>query len=368
MHELADRLRRSARHLSLVDTIASETYGEYARMREKLVAIPGYKKLARQLYYGQERRQMMLGDILLYILTGRGFWVAVEDVEGFRQFVRILLYTANLLLIQETLLSARPAERRRFLARLRSAKIGRFFASEKERREYEELMAFRGRITVREPRSLYKVMDSVLPRTPGMVLELIVYVQLLVKRLGYSVPLLVLQRLFRGQETLAPPDYLLLRPEGNVFGIEVGNGIGQFSLTQGKVDQINRFTQDTSIPVITATVPHLYRCAACDGWITFCDSVIERTAVGDIPSESMSALDCPQHGPNPCENAVYYGRLAANGKRLRYHYSHLTRNRYVQQVLRNEEVRRRKLLHYFPYVNGLERLSEIPVLPPPGRR
>ena len=53
MHELADRLRRSARHLSLVDTIASETYGEYARMREKLVAIPGYKKLARRSITGK---------------------------------------------------------------------------------------------------------------------------------------------------------------------------------------------------------------------------------------------------------------------------------------------------------------------------
>jgi hypothetical protein len=333
-------------------------------MRRKLVAIPGYRKLARQLYHGQDRRQMMLGDILLYILTGRGFWVAVEDVEAIRQFVRILLYTANLPLIQETLLSARTTERRRFLLRLRDAKIGRFFASNKEREDYEELIAFGGRITVKEPRHLYKVMDSLLPRTPGLVLELIVYVHLLVKRLGYSVPLLVLQRLFRGQENLAPPDYLLLRPGGDVFGIEVGSGIGQFSLTQGKVDQVNRFTQDTSIPVVTATVPHLYRCATCEGWITFCDSIIDRTALGNITGEWMSALDCPHFGATPCPNTVYYGRTEVGGKPLRHHYFHLARNRYVQRVLRNDEVRRAKLLHYFPHVRGLERLSEIPIQEP----
>jgi len=360
MRELAKRLRLSARHLTLVDKLATETFVEYAQMRRKLVAIPGYRRLARQLYHGQEKRQMMLGDILLYILTGRGYWVAVEDSEGFQQFIRILMYTANLLLIQETLLSARPKERRRFLKRFQSARLAHFFASDDERTAYSDLIAFGSRITVKEPRRLYKVMDSLLPRTPGLAIELIVYIQLLVKRLGYSVPLLVLQRLFRGQETLAPPDYLLLRPNGNVLGIEVGSGIGQFSLTPGKVDQVNWFTQDTSIPVVTATVPHLYRCATCDGWITFCDSVIERTARADIPGESMSALECPYFGSTPCNHTVYYGRLEPGGKPLRHHYYHLTGNRYVKNVLRKDESKRAKLLHYFPFIKGRERLPEIP--------
>ena len=73
----------------------------------------------------------------------------------------------------------------------------------------------------------------------------------------------------------------------------------------------------------------------------------------------MSALDCPRFGENPSEHTVYYGRIVAGGKMWRFHYSHLLENRYVQdRVLRTEANRRSKLLHYFPFVNGLERLKE----------
>jgi hypothetical protein len=202
MRELAKRLGLSATHLTLIDQFVAETFDEYARMRQKLVRIPGYTMLAEQLYNGQEQRQMMLGDILLYMLTGRGFWTAVRDVDGFKQFVSILMYIANLLLIQETLLSARPDERQEFLRRLEGAGLEHFFASGAERDAYRELMAFGQRITVREPRPLYKVMDSVLPRTPGIVIELLVYVHLLVRKLGYSVPLLILQDFFVGTRRL----------------------------------------------------------------------------------------------------------------------------------------------------------------------
>lgn len=361
MNELGERLEASARHLSTVDQCATAAFEEYARMREKLITIPGFDELANQLYNGQKGRQMMLGDILLYILTGRGYWTALGEPDRFKQFIRILLYVVNLLLIQETLLSARPAERKIFLRALRDANLERFFASDEERNLYDELIQYDGRITVREPRKLYKVMDSLLTRTPGIVYELIVYVHLLVRRLGYSVPLLVLQRLFRGSETLAPPDYLLLRPQGIVLGIEVGGGMGQFSLTQGKIDQVNRFTQDTSIAVITATAPHVYRCETCDGWILYCDTVIQRTADGEHQLQHMSALDCPRFA-EPCEHTVYYGQIEKNGKRRRHHYYHLLDNEYVQtRGLATENDRREKLLHYFPFVKGLERIAEVPL-------
>lgn len=363
MRELTERLKISATHLSLVDQFAAEVLDEYAEMRSRLTAVPGYVRLVEKLYHGQKNRQMILGDILLYMLTGRGFWTAVETRNGFKEFVSMLMYIANLLLIQETLLSARPKERRRFLRRLRAAKLEEFFASKDERHRYSELMSFDKRISVRgETRPLYKAMDSVLPRTPGLVYELLVYVHLLVRRLGYSVPLLILQRLFRGHDSLAPPDYLLLRPDGNIFGIEVGSGMGQFSLTAGKIEQVNRFSQDTSIPVLTVTVPDVYRCAACEGWITFCDTVIERTAEGEASLEKMSALECPRYGETPCEHTIYYGGIEPHGKRLRYHYRCAIGYSYVRSALRTEDHRRQRLLHYFPHVKGLERLAEAPPL------
>jgi hypothetical protein len=364
MKELSKRLALSAKHLSLVDQIAADVYPEYSEMKAKLKAIPGYRQLSKQLYLGQSRRQMILGDILLYILTGRGFWAASESDEGLREFIQIILYVANLLLIQETLLSARQNERREFLRRLARSRIKDFFADDEELDKYKRLLSYQGRITVREPRELYKVMDSVLPRTPGVVYELLIYVHLLVRRLGYSVPLLVLQRLFRGEESIAPPDYLLLRQNAAVFGIEVGGGMGQFSMTQGKIDQVNRFTQDTGIPVLTATVPHIYRCALCDGWITFCDTVIERVSSRGTYTDSMPAADCQYSSDKKlCPSTVYYGRLGPGQSPRRYHYYHLLNNQYVQRrALRSDADRKRKLIHYFPFVRGLERLEEIPTV------
>ncbi|MCJ7508289.1 MAG: hypothetical protein MUO85_06105, partial [candidate division Zixibacteria bacterium] len=258
------------------------------------------------------------------------------------------------LLIQEGILSVKMGERRLFLEILERENIDHFFEG-MERLTYEELMNYQGMITVREPRDLYKMMDSLLPKSIGTVIELITYTYLLTRRLGYVVPLLFIQRIFRGQVNLPPPDFLLIR-ENSVFGIEVGAGIGTYSLTQGKVDQVNSFSQDTGIPVLTVNVPHLYRCEHCKEWILFCDEVIEKATQGE-QSEVSSCVDCPNFSEGRCPYIIYYGQTGPRTKRFRYHYSHFIENRYVQETaLSTPEKRQSKLVHYFPYVHGLERL------------
>lgn len=361
MKDLARRIEISAQHLGLVDSILDEISTEYHQIREKLHATPVYKDMANQLYFGQAQRQMILGDLLLYILTGRGYWAATQSDQGFKDFIRIIMHTVNLLLTQESILSAKTTERRDFLDRLKTADLEHFFASEGERELYSELKAHEGRITVREPRHLYKVMDSLLPRTPGLVHELLVYVYLLNRRIGYAVPLLVIQRLFRGRECIAPPDFLLIRSAGDIFGIEVGGGMGQFSLTQGKIDQINLFSQDTSIPVLTATVPHIYRCETCERWVTFCDEVISRVASGETSQEYISCPACSRFQDGTCPDISYYGQTEIRGNRRRHHYYHYRDSDYVQATsLRSAGDKERKLIHYFPVIKGLERLTNQP--------
>jgi hypothetical protein len=359
--DLAHCIEISAQHLGLIDFILDEISQEYHQMRERLRTIPVYEDMAHQLYFGQKQRQMILGDLLLYILTGRGYWTATQSDEGFKSFIRVIMYIVNLLLIQESVLSAQTIERNAFLDRLEAANLEHFFASEGEQDLYTRLRAHDGRITVREPRDLYKVMDSLLPRTPGAAHELLAYIYLLNRRIGYVVPLLVIQRLFRGKECLAPPDFLLIRSGGDLFGVEVGSGMGQFSLTQGKIDQVNLFSQDTSIPVLTATIPHVYRCGTCERWITFCDQVVSAVADGETSQEYISCPSCPRFQGGACPDIIYYGQTEARGSPLRHHYAHYRDNEYVRtRSLRSADLVGRKLIQYLPVVKGLERLTSYP--------
>lgn len=354
MEEVYHRLQLSAAHLRAIDHIFANLDPLYHEMRDRLINLDAYSDIARQLYGGQEGRQMILSDLLVYILAGRGYWAATESEESFEDYIRAIMYIVNMLLIQESILSANVDERRHFLEALQQENIEHFFVGEEEM-TYQELIDYDGMITVREPRELYKMMDSLLPKSIGTVNELITYIHLIIRQLGYAVPLLFIQRIFRGRTNLPPPDFLLLK-ENSLFGIEVGTGIGRYSLTRGKIEQINSFTQDTGIPVLTATVPHLYRCADCNEWILFCDEVIERTAQGDV-SEVLSCEDCNEFSDGNCQYIIYYGQIEPNTDRYRYHYQHFIQNPYVQETsLSTPRQRRNKLIHYYPYVHGLERL------------
>jgi len=201
-------------------------------------------------------------------------------------------------------------------------------------------------------------MDSLLPRSLGTVNELLVYVYLLNRRIGYVAPLLFIQRLFRGVENVAPPDFLLIRSGGDIFGIEVGEGVGQFSLTPGKFEQVNRFSQDTSIPILTATAPHVYRCETCEEWITFCEEVVSKTSQGEATQQYISCPSCPRYDEDACPDIIYYGQIEVRGNRRRHHYRHYRDSEYVQsRSLRSPEITARKLIQYLPIVKGLDRLT-----------
>ena len=97
------------------------------------------------------------------------------------------------------------------------------------------------------------------------------------------------------------------------------------------------------------SVPHIYRCAECEGWITSCDTTIEWAAQGECGGELISALDCTHFGEKPSAHTVCYGRLEAGETPLRYHNTHVVDNEYVQEgALRTEEDRRRMLLPHSP--------------------
>ena len=357
MKEAAERLSISARHLSLVDEICAQVDGEYRAEKDITAALPGYRAIADQLYAGQSGRQMVLGDVLTYILAGRGYWAAGHEEETFRSYLEVIMHVVNLVLIQESILSSRISERREFLQRLRAAGIQGFFASEAEEQLYERLVQSEDQVRPGDP--LYKTMDSLLPKSAGVAIELLVFVYLLKRAIGYVLPLLFTQRIFRGAESFAPPDYLILRSGGQVIGVEVGGGLGIYGTpSRGKLQQVNRFVQDTSIPAVTASMPHMqYRCPTCSSWPLFCPEVIERVATSWGGDEShISCVDCPRYDDGRCEFILYKGQLEVGGDVRHYHYQHVRDMDYVvNRSLRSDADKRRKLVSYFPFVEGLER-------------
>jgi hypothetical protein len=356
MREATKRIQRTALQLTVTDRLLESVDKEYQNMRHKLLAVPSYQDFLNVLYDGQANRQMVLGDLFEYIITGRGYWLATEGEKRFKDYIRIVLYLVNLVLIQESVFSFRAPERTAILKKLREKEIEGFFASQEEKDLYKELEGYTGRISVTgETRRLYKIMDSITPKPIGVAIELIVYTYLLNRRIGYIVPLLLTQTLLGGRVSMAPPDYLLLPGHGKGLGIEVGGGMGQYSLQQGKIDQVNLFIQETGLPVATAGVPHIYRCETCQCWITFCDEVIERTAEGECTLESISCVDCPKFRKGRCQGIIYYGQTEVKGQRRRHHYYHFKSSDYVNQVgLAKDESRSSKLIQYFPVVKGLE--------------
>lgn len=358
MREAFERIRTTAQQLSITDSLLESTDKEYKAMRHKLLSVRSYPDFLNVLYQGQQGRQMILGDLFEYIVTGRGYWLADQGKRQFKDYKKILLYLINLVLIQESVFSFRNSERKTILKRLRNQGIEGLFGSQEESDSFKELEKYEGRISVTgHTRHLYKVMDSITPKPLGTAIELIVYLHLLNLNLGYIIPLLLNQRLFDGKKSMAPPDYLLLLGNSNSIGIEVGGGMGQFSLQQGKIEQANRFVGETGIPVVTAGVPHIYRCETCQCWITFCDEVIERTARGECKQEIISCQGCPNFANGKCKHVIYFGQTEIRGERRRHHYHHLLKEDYVQRIgLGSEEARESKLIHYFPTVKGLEHL------------
>lgn len=359
MRDLAERLSAASKHLSLIDETFSDLDENYGAILKNLENSPGFDRLLDGLYGGQSGRQMILSDLLSYILTGRGYWLATEPGEGFRNFIKIIMLVVNLLLRQESLLSSNPDIRRRLLEKLLAENIPHFFANEKEERKYRELIECEGEIlTVRHP--LYKVMDSMLPKSLGTVNELLVYAYLLNRSIGYVIPMLFIQRLFRHRTPIAPPDFLLVRPGHEIFGVEVGTGMGRMSIQQGKIDQVNLFTQETNIAVITAYIPNIYRCLICNYWIEYCPKIIERFSNGETETEYVQCVDCSEYDEGNCPYIIYDGRLKPGGDTRHYHYSHVRDNDYViESALKKETAIRKKLKQYFPTVSGFERLPKI---------
>jgi hypothetical protein len=361
MEKLLERINLSSKHLDIVNATL-QSYRPYAQASVKLRSVALFDQLLKEIYAGGKKggkdgygRQMILGDLLQYILTGRGYYFAVKGSEQMESFVRVIMHASNLLILMEDI-SVDVSLRNQLLDALASGIGNPFFESKEEGQAFQSLRAYNGVIVGNEGNEYDIFFDSILPKRVGEVPELLVYSNLIRKNYGYVVPLLQAQRLLGKGKYIIPPDFLLLRSKSEIFGLEVG---------YGKERQISSFSTVTSIPVFNVGIgspeqPQPYRCGKCRKWITYCDKVIDSCAKNqDGDQEELNCTTCAQYQNGNCASIVYHGDAhdyAGNEKTLRYHYLCVRSDARVAEVL--QRARTPKLIAPFPHLCGLENIGE----------
>lgn len=367
MEKLLKDLRLAGKHLSILDKVFQQSYPAYAEITKKLSNIALYDDLRREIYAGGKKRgiygygrQMILGDLLQYIFMGRGYYFAVRGDAQREAFISIIMYVCNQLILIEDV-SVDIELRNKMLDALEQGVGSALFGDTEQEELFKALKKYRGKILPNEGREYDDTVDSMLPKRVGAVPELLVYVYLIRKNYGYVVSLLHSQRLLGNKGWIVPPDFLLLRSKGEIFGIEVG---------MGKERQMSSFSTITSTPVFAAGIgsgdqPQPYRCGKCQRWIIYCDEVIRLCSKNEEPDAEY--IDCAKCGLYKgmdqaiakCPYIVYLGRAhdySGEIRKLRYHYNCVKNDPEVKSVIARS--RSPKLIAPIPWVNGLESLPQ----------
>jgi hypothetical protein len=291
----------------------------------------------------------------MYILTSRG------SIWGFPKthreaYLKIILYSVNQLLIQEPVTtSAYFSERKRLMDFMQKQNIPHFFEDEEAKHVYKKARNFKGDLTYKDNKTkqLYYAVDSLLPKSIGAAIELIVYAYLIRHNFGYVIPMLLNQRLISHDSHLIAPDFMIVK-NGRIFGVEVKQAF------QETPDHIFDFSSETSIPVVVARVPNTVplRCPVCKKWILYCDDIINRFSDSNQKIEDTK-ISCKKECKNfkKCDYITYKGVLnSSENKELHYHYSCVRNKRFVKKLMKEKKEQEKRLISYYPHVQGLGRL------------
>ena len=324
-------------------------------------------KVYEQLY-NQQNRQMILADIIEYILLGRGFYAIgskKSDNNSKQLFIKGVLHFVNLLMSYESI-TINTNRRNLYLNQL-IEKI-----PEIENEDYfQELLEFEDSIGLpasQASKSLSKYFDRLLPKTAGGLWhELLVYIFMLRNDLGFILPLLLHQRIYSLNDHLIPPDFLILTADKRIYGIEVGIK---------KEIQSGSFSLKTAAP--TATIDTINsrnsdRCPSCKKWIGICPFVIDNysNTKFEIKSIKVNCLsDCTLFSKEEIAYGICkYSKYARNRTRTLIHTHHEfsdNKHYHYQCVLNNVEKNKKieiieaedatAIKTHFPYYSGLEEL------------
>ncbi len=331
MELLLKRLEFSVEHLLCLDMTFQQCSPEYKNIANKLSA-PEFKDIyvdiSRELYAGGKKirgeqrlyRQMILGDVIEYVLTGRAFYYACKSKNNLKNFLKLIFYIVNQLLIMDSI-TVNNALRQCCIKNLMKCNIPDdiLFEKENDKELAEELLKSTTRLNDDNWKRYDAFIDSILPKTLGCPKELVVFAELIRLKIGIILPLLLVQRLFNDKEPIAPPDFLLLKNNRDIYGIEVG---------YNKEGQSREFSLRTSIPTFAVDLEENMhnRCPVCGEFILYCDKFIEKYSSG-FNDLHIKCSNCDNFDNGNCKYSIYYGKYHGfdyNGvdiseKKMHYH-------------------------------------------------
>lgn len=381
MKQLLERLHISVEHLKCLDEVFSEQNEEYKRINEILNSedfAPVYEEISRELYAGGKtapnsqmklNRQMILGDVIEYIFSGRAYYYAAKSSEHLKTFYKLIFYSVNQMLLFDTI-TVNPELRKAYIEKLEKT-ISTTILYEKggDKELAEEIKESDVKIWQEEwTQAIDDFIDSLLPKTLGAPKELVVFAEFIRLRIGIIIPLLLIQRIFGNKNPIAPPDFLILQSNKEIYGIEVG---------YQKELQSREFSIRTSIPTFAVDLKNNMhnRCPKCGENILYCDVLINNYANGtlnDVITERNGARrlfcsECPNFNDGKCKFSNYYGWVEGenfNGQALesksnRHYHTCCVKDEtysYRKQSMNILENHRENFFAQIPEIDGIENL------------
>ena len=322
MKLLLDKLGISVDHLKCLDEVFLENNEEYKRINDILNSPdfkPVYEMFSQQLYAGGKthgssalklNRQMILGDVIEYIFSGRAYYYAAKSDDNLKGFYKLIFYSVNQMLLYDTI-TINPHLRKLYIEKLEeNIPIEILYEKPNDRELAEELKESEIKIWQNGWPKFDYFIDSILPKTLGAPKELVVFAELIRHKIGIIIPLLLIQRIFGDKNPIAPPDFLILKKNKEIYGIEVG---------YDKEGQSREFTIRTSIPTFAIDLKNNMhnRCPKCGENILYCDVAINHYAEGTLEEviserkgvEKIYCNECPFFNDGNCKFSNYYGRV-----------------------------------------------------------
>lgn len=376
MKTLLNKLGISVTHLKCLDEIFRKHSPLYRGIELKMKKELGsaLEDISRELYAGGKtrgnaavplNRQMILGDVVEYIFSGRAYYYAVNSVENYKNFSKLVLYCVNQLLLYDTI-TVDPRLRKEYLLKLESKiKPGDLYEKEGDYKLANKLKKSKLVIWQDGWDDYDTFVDSLLPKTLGAPKELVVFTELIRLKIGLVVPLLLSQRLFGEGYAIAPPDFLILGKNKEIFGIELG---------YKKEMQSREFSLRTSIPTFAVDLADNMhnRCPKCGKNILYCDVIINEYANGTLWSKldkngKYSCEDCPKFNNGKCPFSNYYGRYKGrsfygeqekgNDKKWLHYHTSCVFNKYYEYIRKRRKIRnyhQKDFFAQYPQIEGIE--------------
>ena len=398
-------LEKSVKHLQIIDEVFStsdypekDIYNEIKREIKTTNLNINSNKFSEELYVGGKKRnsssnqgyarQMILSDMLEYIVNGRGYFYAVRNKQAMKNYIKIIIDLINQLMIIDSIV-VEVTIRKKLLEKFQEDLGEEFFKDDDRKKEHEALLLHEYPIgfPLENPQVSAEVLeklglnesqkdkaigiletyyDSLLPKTAGGLWgELIVYLYLLRKNLGFVFPLVLNQRLITGDSKvyLKPPDFLLLPFGKEIFyGIEVGGG---------KEMQSGTFSITTGIPTATkVNMDNPKRCCICGKWMLFCPQIVEDYSDTDKQIENFKKPikcinECRKFTPDQilsgaCSYAMHKGgKPTTHVMKMKGDVYHFHLKCLMQDEAGRNDISESKIVSYYPYVGGLEEFEKL---------